>query len=122
MVLNLKPKARLMLLGAFYLMGLLFFLPPALAADDAWETYIPPELVFSDDLKQKITVPEKININLSSLNQLLALPGFDEELALKVIRNRPFIGIQDFYRKMPDLGKKNMDRLIEQIQSKILFK
>lgn len=87
-----------------------------------FETYMPPELAFADDLRQKVNIPEKVNINRGTLNQLLVLPGFDEEIALKVMRHRPFEGVQDFYKKMPGLEKKNIDRLIQQIQPKVLFK
>lgn len=87
-----------------------------------WDPYIPPELAFADNLRQKVTVPRKVNINQGSLHQLKILPGFDEDIALKVMRNRPFVGIQDFYSKLPGLDKKRIDRLIEQVQPKILFK
>lgn len=98
------------------------WLPAAAHAHALAETYMPPELAFADDLRQKVTIPEKVNINRGSLNQLLVLPGFDEEIALKVMRHRPFEDVQDFYRKMPGLEKKNIDRLIQQIQPKVLFK
>jgi DNA uptake protein ComE-like DNA-binding protein len=87
-----------------------------------WDTYIPPEVAFADDLRQRVTVPEKVNINRGSLSELKVLPGFDEEIALKVLRARPFEDIQDFYKKMPGLDKKSIDRLIQQVQPKILFK
>lgn len=86
------------------------------------QPYFPPEMSYADDLRQTVTVPQKVNINTGGLNQLKSLPGFDEELALKVIRCRPCEGIQDFYKKMPGLSKKNIDLLIKQIEPKILFK
>ncbi len=86
-----------------------------------WDTYIPPELAYADHLRQKVTVPAKININRSSLNQLKLLPGFNEEIALKVMRNRPFEGVKDFYRKLPGMDKKQVDRLIQQVQPKLQF-
>lgn len=94
----------------------------AAMAETHWDPYIPPELAFSDDLRQKITLPTKLNINQSSLTQLKILPGFDEEIALKVMRGRPFVDIQDFYSKLPGLNKKQIDHLIEQVQPRILFK
>jgi len=87
-----------------------------------WDSYITPEITFADDLRQRVTIPSKVNINHSNLNELKVLPGFNEEIALKVMRGRPFEGIQDFYKKLPGLDKKNIDRLIEQVQPKILFK
>jgi hypothetical protein len=87
-----------------------------------WDPYIPPEVAFADDLRQRVTIPAKVNINRSNLNELQVLPGFNEEIALKVMRGRPFEGVQDFYKKLPGLDKKNIDRLIEQVQPKILFK
>jgi len=86
------------------------------------QPYYPPEVAYADDLRQKVKVPEKININTSGLNQLKALPGFNEELALKVMRCRPCENVQDFYKKLPGMSKKNIDLLIKQIEPKIQFK
>lgn len=94
---------------------------PMAKAESLWATFIPPELAYSDDLRQKITIPTMVNINHGSLNQLMVLPGFDEEVALKIMRNRPFEGVQDFYKKMPGMSKKNIDQLIEHVQPKLLF-
>lgn len=86
------------------------------------DSYIPPEITYADDLSQRIHLPHQVDINRAGLNDLKVLPGFDEELALKVLRNRPFEGIQDFYKKLPGLESKQIDRLIRQFQPKVLFK
>ncbi len=84
--------------------------------------YIPPEIVYADNLRQNVKLPpQKIDINHISLNQLRILPGFDENLALKVMRSRPFEDVQDLY-KLPGLSKKEVDRLIDQLQPLIIFK
>lgn len=101
-------------------MALLVFAPMA-KAESSWSTFIPPELAYSDDLRQKITIPNTVNINHGSLNQLMVLPGFDEEVALKIMRSRPFEDVRDFYKKMPGMSKKNIDQLIEHVQPKLLF-
>ncbi|WP_373531958.1 ComEA family DNA-binding protein [Vampirovibrio sp.] len=111
----------LVLFAGILLTGITWVAPGAWAAT-YWEPYIPPEVAFADDLRQKIALPAKININQGGLNQLKILPGFDEDIALKVMRNRPFVDIQDFYSKLPGLDKKRIDRLIEQVQPKVLFK
>lgn len=108
-------------IGILMLLLLVFGVNSASAAT-FWDTYIPPELAFQDDLRQTITLPQRININQDSLNQLKALPGLNnEDIALKVMRNRPYTDVQDFYRKLPGLDKKRIDRLIQQIQPKIKF-
>jgi hypothetical protein len=96
-------------------------LPPAWAAT-FWDPYIPPEVAFADHLRQKVTIPAAININQGGLSQLKVLPGVDEDIALKVMRNRPFVDIQDFYSKLPGLDKKRIDRLIEQVKPHLIFK
>lgn len=106
--------------GAIILWGGL--VSPLAMAATLEQPFYPPEVAYADDLRQTVTVPEKVNINTSGLNQLKSLPGFNEELALKVMRCRPCEGIQDFYRKMPGMSKKNIDLLIKQIEPKILFK
>lgn len=103
----------LLLLGAYW--------ANIASAATFWDTYVPPELAFQDDLRQTISLPQRINVNLDSLNQLKTLPGLNEDIALKVMRNRPYTDVQDFYRKLPGLDKKRIDRLIQQIQPKIKF-
>lgn len=106
------------LLGACALLALL---SPAAQAYSFRQSYIPPEIAYADDLRQKVTLPGKIDVNQANFNQLKLLPGFDEELALKLMRIRPIENIQDFYR-MPGLEHKQVERLIQMIQPKILLK
>jgi len=103
------------------IMGGRILLPLAFAATDT-VPYYPPAVAYDDDLRQKVTVPQKININTSGLNQLKGLPGFNEELALKVIRCRPCSGFPDFRRKLTGLSRKNIEMLIKQIEPKVIFK
>ena len=107
--------AACMMMGA----GILF--PGAFAATDA-VPYYPPAVAYVDDLRQTVIVPQKVNINTSGLNQLKGLPGFNEELALKVIRCRPCSGFPDLMRKVPGLSRKNIELLIQQIEPKVIFK
>ncbi|HEY9688324.1 MAG TPA: helix-hairpin-helix domain-containing protein [Coleofasciculaceae cyanobacterium] len=94
--------------------------PPTQAAS-LWDSYMPPELAYADDLRQKVKLPDKVNINRASLNQLEGLPGLDQELALKIIRHRPFENFQEFYR-MSGVEKKQLDRIIRQLQPKVIFR
>lgn len=118
----LKSKRRVFshLLTGVFLMGVLDC-SPAFSAT-YWDPYIPPEVSYGDNLRQRITIPQHININQGTLSQLKLLPGFNEDIALKVMRNRPFVDVQDFYHKLPGMDKKSIDRLIERVQPKILFK
>jgi DNA uptake protein ComE-like DNA-binding protein len=93
---------------------------PAHAAS-LWDSYMPPELAYADDLRQKVKLSGQVNINRASLNQLETLPGLDQELALKIMRHRPFENIQEFYR-MSGVEKKQIDRLIRQLQPKVIFR
>jgi hypothetical protein len=83
--------------------------------------YVPPEFVYADDLRQSVTLPGRININQASFNQLNILPGFDADLALKVLRSRPFRDMHDFYLKMPASSHKQIDILLERLQNSIRF-
>lgn len=116
-----KHNRQVGLLACLWVSLFLGLLPSVAIAEPLWATYMPPELTYADDLRQKITIPGQVSINHGSLNQLMALPGLDEEIALKIMRNRPFEGVQDFYKKMPGLSRKNIDRLIQQLQPKLLF-
>jgi hypothetical protein len=112
---------RCVSVGLALLLCAIGFLSHGAYAEADCDSYIPPENLFAAALHQTITLPERIDINRSSLNQLKILPGFDEDLALKILRYRPFQDIQDLYRKMPRIDRKHLQRLIEQIQPHIRF-
>lgn len=84
------------------------------------EALIPPEVLYSRDLRQRVVVPGKVNVNKADLNELLSLPGMDENLALKLIRVRPLKSREDF-RKMPFISPRNIQLLLQQIENKIEF-
>jgi hypothetical protein len=83
--------------------------------------YAPPEAMFAEDLHQKVTLPGRINLNQASLNQLAILPGFDVDLALKVMRSRPFSNLQDFYQKMPSSSHRQLNYLLDRLQALVNF-
>ena len=84
--------------------------------------YVPPEFVYAHDLHQTIALPGRININEASFNQLNLLPGFDADLALKVLRSRPFDNMQDFYRKMPPPSRQQLNTFLDRLQNRIQFR
>ena len=84
------------------------------------EAVIPPEVLYSRDLKQRVVVPGKVNVNQAGLNELLTLPGMDENLALKMMRARPLKSREDFL-KMPFISPRNVQLLLQQIENKIEF-
>lgn len=94
---------------------------PAASGYSLQDSYVPPEIAHTEALRPRVTLPSKVNINTANLNQLSVLPGFDEELALKVIRHRPMAEIRDFYR-IPGLEPKYLERLIQSFQPRIIFK
>lgn len=84
------------------------------------ESYIAPEVMYADQLAQKIQVPTKINLNRASFNEIKTLPGMDESMALKLMRIRPLENIRDFYR-MPWVSPKDVQVLIQRVQSRVTF-
>lgn len=115
---SLQKAASATLLGL--LLAAALDLPQSARAANYSDAYVPPEIAYAGDLAQHVTLPGRINVNKGTLNELKLIPGLDEELALKVMRGRPYADIQDFYKKLP-LDKKQLDRLIQQIQPKVLF-
>lgn len=111
-----RPFLRMVLL--LMGIGVAMLRPPACHAG----YYVPPEFVYADDLRQAVTLPGRVNINQASFNQLNILPGFDADLALKVLRSRPFKDMQDFYARMPASSHKQIDVLLERLQSSIRFR
>jgi hypothetical protein len=82
---------------------------------------IMPEAEYADDLSQTITLQPRIHVNHASLNQLRLLPGFDSDLALKVMRSRPFVNMNDFYQKMPVPCKKRLGFMRARLQLVVSF-
>lgn len=98
----------------------LLFISPAAFAYSATNSYVPPEALHADALSGRVTVPRKINVNRAALSELVSLPGFDENIALKLMRIRPVENVQDFYR-LPYMRKQDIDRLIQGAQKRIDF-
>src|SRR5690606_16130027 len=90
-------------------------------ASAAWERYIPPEVLHARQLGQTVSLPATIDINHASLNQLKIIPGFDENLALKIIRVRPLAGVEDII-DLPGVSPHDMERILQHIQSRLEFK
>jgi DNA uptake protein ComE-like DNA-binding protein len=84
------------------------------------QNYIAPEIAYSRDLSQQVTVPQKVNLNRASLEILKTVPGLNEELGLKLIRIRPLQDFQDLYR-LPFIEYKAVQRLIRDLQSHVEF-
>jgi hypothetical protein len=82
---------------------------------------ISPEARYADDLDETIKVHAQVRINQASLNQLQILPGFDQDLALKVIRLRPFKNIADMNRKMPASSKHKLAVIQNRLQRAVRF-
>ena len=104
----------------------LLLLAICLASSSAWATsqrdsYIPPEIAFAEELQQKVKVSQQLNLNTMNLVELQTLPGFSEDLALKIIRQRPFSDFQDFYHRMPSVSNQQLKIFIQQFQSKLKF-
>jgi DNA uptake protein ComE-like DNA-binding protein len=93
--------------------------PAALAYSYA-EPAVPPEVLFSRDLRQRVVVPGKVNVNRADMNELLSLPGMNENIALKIMRVRPLKNREDFM-KMPFISPRNVQQLLQQIENKIEF-
>ena len=99
----------------------------ALSTTPGWayalqDSYIPPEVAFAQDLSQHVQLTEQFNLNTMNLGELKSIPGLSEDIALKIMRNRPFTDIQDFYRRMPAVSGKQLNLWIRQIQPRLLFK
>lgn len=84
-------------------------------------SYIPPEIAYAEDLKQRVSMPEKLELNTMNLGELKNLPGLSEDWALKILRNRPFADVQDFYKRMPGVSSKQLQLLIQQWQPHLKF-
>lgn len=80
------------------------------------DSYIPPEVAYAEDLRQQVHVSGNLNLNTMNLGELKILPGVSEDIALKIMRQRPFTDVQDFYRKMPSVNHKQLQLFIQQWQ------
>ena len=86
--------------------------------------YLAPEFHFADDLRQTFTLPSDviIDINRLPLNRLRIIPGFNEDLALKVFRCRPFRDLQDMERRLPaSLNRMRLHQVLTRLQKRLQF-
>ncbi len=108
---------RLFILLAFYSL----FFPTWVYG--AGKPFIHPDFLYSHQLQEKHTLSSQTNINHASFEELKILPGIDDNLALKLIRLRKTQTFQsnlDLYR-LPFMEKREIDRLISQLQQYISF-
>ncbi len=107
------------LLGVTLMLGS-FWMP--VMARDLHPDWAPPEVIYSEDLKYTFTLHRNLNINRAGFNELLSLPGFDEDLALKVLRCRPFKNMHELQRKLPpSIDRGRLSRIITRIAAEIAF-
>jgi hypothetical protein len=65
--------------------------------------YLPPDIYYPPGREIRL---EKIDLNKAELDQLLALPEINEDLALKIMQRRPIDTLEDLY----NLPYINIDR------------
>lgn len=104
------------------LLGVCLFLPLPGWTYAFQDSYIPPEVAYAQDLSQTVRLHEQFNVNLMNLDELKSIPGLSEDIALKIMRSRPFADIQDFRRRMPNVSGKQLNQWIRQIQPQLQFK
>ncbi|HEY9746704.1 MAG TPA: helix-hairpin-helix domain-containing protein [Oculatellaceae cyanobacterium] len=105
-----------------FLLAFLFLFRPDNAHAYAFQdSYIPPELASISDFRQRVTIFEHFEVNGMSWQELQAVPGINEDIALKILRYRPFSDIQDFYKRMPGATSKPLNRWMQQLQPKLRF-
>lgn len=73
--------------------------------------YVPPDIYFD---KGRIIKLDKIDINKASLEQLMALPNVNEDLALKIMRRRPVKSLEELIR-LPYIEMDRMQLILQDI-------
>jgi DNA uptake protein ComE-like DNA-binding protein len=105
-----------LLLALFWIISTL----PA-KAFDLYRPYIPTGVSYQAYTERRVlSVNGLVNLNAASLNELLALPGFNEDLALRVRRLRPLSGLQDLHRLSVE-SQPYVERLIERLEGHVSF-
>lgn len=77
--------------------------------NDVIRSYKPPDIYNSTGPTIKL---QKLDLNKANLQQLLALPEINEDLALKIIRRRPLNYLNDL-EKLPYIDEKRMKIIIK---------
>ena len=67
----------------------------------------------------KVYKLEKLDINKASLEQLMALPEINEDLALKIMRKRPISNLKDLSR-LPYINMDRMELILKGIQNLVV--
>lgn len=110
---------RFLIKTALFL-GICLSLPSTSWAYALQDSYIPPEVAFAQDLNQRVQLSEQFNLNTMNWVELKGIPGLTEDMALKIMRNRPFTDVQDFYKRMQ--AGKQLNLWIQQLQPRLQFK
>lgn len=83
-------------------------------------SYIAPEVLHSDFLSHRVHVNRKININKASMQELMTLPGVNEDIALKIMRVRPVEDIKDL-KEIRYLSPKQIQTLIDAFTNRVAY-
>ena len=110
-----KKLALLPLLVACFVVTVL---PQQADAFAVSESYIPPEIVYKRQLKHRLQLPQRVNLNSAGFSELMTLPGFDENVALKLMRMRPVENIRDL-QNLPWTTPRQIKNLIDGIQHRV---
>lgn len=78
--------------------------------------YIPPDIYFDQG---RIIKLDKIDINKASLEQLMALPQINEDLALKIMRRRPVKSLEELI-KLPYINVDRMQLILQSITGYVI--
>lgn len=103
------------------LLGMLLLTPVSGWAYALRESYVPPDVAYAQDLSQRVQVSDQFNLNTMNWVELKGIPGLSEDMALKIMRNRPFSDIRDFYRRMPGVSGKQLNLWVQQLQPRLRF-
>lgn len=115
---QIQHYKKLALLSLFAVCFVVITAPQQASAYAVSESYIPPEIVYKRQLAHRLHLPQRVNLNNAGLSELMTLPGFDENVALKLMRIRPVENIRDL-QNIPWTTPKQIKNLIDGIQHRV---
>jgi hypothetical protein len=97
--------------------GLLLY--PVFAYDNRFPPFTPDRYDWHYQNNRRVVLPQKLNLNTATFNQLLTLPEVSEPIALAILAQRPFTNLADLDKLTNHFPKKRVEQVRQAISSRV---
>lgn len=92
---------------------------PVNAYDNRFPPFTPDRYDWHYKESRQLVLPQKLNLNTATFNQLLTLPEVSEPVALAILAQRPFTNLAELDKLTAHFPKKRVEQVRQAIGSRV---